>query len=397
MLLNYEHKRHNCQQNIPLYTQLVVSQCELMAPHYRKIANYLFSLSNSCGKVFTGRRYLAREVGVSERTISRAFLLFEKIGLLTRVSRPGHSNLFEFNPLLADDRVRSALRPFFKAMKTIPIALNLLLSPLKAKSRELLSNSIVSSILILKEDIYIKRNETKPTGGRIRAYERAREAFSGVVFEKENKMNEFKREGSLIPDSVKKSGLHLTPIGEADLARYPDEAIKFALEQLALAADVSDPFRYVCKIANTWCKQKGIHPDHVFSGKHFELLKADITSPRLVDSDLSDLITLKPKPVKQGYTTPRKESDVYKLHPEFKPKKAKSDCCLFHINELDNLHKIHKRLDPVYASFLGNDDSLGSKERATTIENCGGEESAVIKKNREIVERLIMKEEHAEF
>lgn len=309
MLFNYGHKRHACQQNVPLYTQLVVSQCELMAPHYRKIANYLFSLSNSCGEVFAGRPYLAHKVGVSERTISRAFRLYEKIGLITITSRPGHSNVFQFNPLLADDRVRSALRPFFKAMTVIPIALNLLLSPLPSKSQEILSNSIVSSILILKEDIYIKRTEPKPTDGRIRAYERAREAFFGPNFEKENDMNEFKREGSLIPASVKNCGLHLTPIGEADLARYPDEAIKHAMKQLSIASDVADPFRYVCKVANTWCKDKHISPDHRFAGKHFELLQEEVTSPRLIDRDISEVLK----------NNPKQETSKPRISPEYIP------------------------------------------------------------------------------
>ena len=66
MLFNYGAKQHECQQFIEISIKEIVAQCETMAPHYRKIGNYLFGLSNSCRKVFPGRTYLARAVGVEQ-------------------------------------------------------------------------------------------------------------------------------------------------------------------------------------------------------------------------------------------------------------------------------------------------------------------------------------------
>jgi len=323
MLFNYGAKQHECQQFIEISIKEIVAQCETMAPHYRKIGNYLFGLSNSCRKVFPGRTYLARAVGVSVSTVNRAFRLFERMGLIKRTSRSNRSNVFAFSPKLADEHVRFSLRPFFKALSVIPIALNLLLSPLRDNKQKNLSNCIVSDVLILKEDIYIYKNKAKANSESIHVRARVGEADFASIFKKENDMNEFKREGSVIPDSVKKCGLHLTPIGEADLARYPDEAIKYAIGQLSTAKGVSDPFRYVCKIAHSWCRDKVVKPDHAFANRHFELLSAEASSPRLVDIDLSDIVARSPKKeVKAsavGHTVSGDQSYVRQLHPEYVP------------------------------------------------------------------------------
>lgn len=373
--------------------ETLLEKCKALSPLERKIANCLLSKSNECPKVFLGRPYLARYAGCSTRTISRALAVLKEIGLISWKSRHLHSHMFSFNPIIGDASFRKQASFFFKSLVFMPFALSYFMLASPSIPPKNISSCEMSSREILRNYIYII-TEPKPNSGRIRTCERAREADFGSVFKKEIDMNEFKRSGSIIPDSVKKCGLHLTAIGEADLARYPDEAIKHAIDQLALASDVTDPFRYVCKIAQNWCKAKGIQPDHAFAGKHFELLRAELSSPRLVDTDLSELMGKKPKrenlkPNRQGYTTPRGESSVQKLHPEYEEPELSRDCCTMHMAELRDLHEERKILEPTYAQFSSlNDKTLGVEIRKATIENCGTEGSSILQINRKRIQDL---------
>jgi len=297
--------------------ETLLEKCQALSPLERKIANCLLSKSNECPKVFLGRPYLAKYAGCSTRTISRALVALKEIGLISWEPRHLHSHMFSFNPIIGDASFRKQASFLFKALIFMPFALSYFMLASPSAPTKNISICEMANREILRNYIYII-TEPKPNSGRIRTYERAREADFGSIFKKEIDMNEFKRSGSIIPDSVKKCGLHLTAIGEADLARYPDEAIKHAIDQLALTSDVTDPFRYVCKIAQNWCKAKGIQPDHTFAGRHFELLRADISSPRLVDTDLSDLLKTRPKrEFPKAYGKAAKEVSVQKLHPEY--------------------------------------------------------------------------------
>ena len=57
---------------------------------------------------------------------------------------------------------------------------------------------------------------------------------------------------------------NLTPAGKINIQAYPPSAVEYADDEVAhmlAQRDVKTPWRLFCKIANDWCKERGIVPE----------------------------------------------------------------------------------------------------------------------------------------
>lgn len=219
--------------------------------HERNMLNKLLGMI-AChdGREIT-REYFTKMLNRCLKTISRYYTQFEMMGLIRVIQTVKAPNQFYLGAAALNEIVRNYVMGALPSLRLI-LGLSLLASPqVHAANVPQYNKKNLINIGIGK------KNNKKGT-----VEQRLFDAFPMFSYIAKKFPNS--NPNVLKKDYQMLKSLEITQAGIANLLPYPSSAITWADEQLAIAlakGSMKDPFAFLVKKANDWCKERGMRPD----------------------------------------------------------------------------------------------------------------------------------------
>ena len=251
-----------------------------------ELYNYLLKLKSYHNVIFPSYDRLAREIGVSVRSIARYMKILKDLMLLTARKRFKKTDLMQINPMILQyaekySQIFPALRQFVKH-RTVAI-----FDPFGIHNYNEVNNIIKSSInsfvslFKFKNPLHISPAESylqvkmcgqstgesnKPTPEQVIVFENM---LDGLITPKKTEETQKTRELVMEPSPIKISGplkrittaLCLTKWGQIRLLIYPEQALNVVYNQMKTQNYLKAPFFWLLTELDTYCRNNKLHVD----------------------------------------------------------------------------------------------------------------------------------------
>ncbi len=348
-----------------------IKYAQKMNPTARAALNYLLAIKNKYAHVYVSQETIAKEIGVTRRTVNTHIRYLVRAGLIGKVSRWNTTCNYYFNIIFADESVRRKLAPLMPALKGF--LLTLILSSfavqcgetpyLRGYFKRVSHDKLLETIYIRKKPTHCKK--TKPTS-HLNNFKKHKLRDIGIPdvpaklvrhanllkIDKESSWPSNIKEETTIGESKKREiqkrervsmnnketpiveipkyineirSINLTQWGEIQLSAFPKKAIENSDKRIG-SIKPKKPFSWFFSACRGYCKDRQIIPNWDILRKLKQVYNPPMDA-QMVKNEMINAWTNDSMPISQATKNTNIRTEIVRQRKEMEESRVVADKC----------------------------------------------------------------------